>query len=112
MIPTGILMLKQLRQLTLGRSRTMPYLLWGGIKMTLLLGLSIGIGLFLCAFLGFREGLRLGMNVSKGNDIKPFKTPIRVIQEHKTNKEVEKANKEFQDELNALMSYTGDEPEG
>ena len=52
------------------------------------------------------------MNVSKGNDIKPFKTPIRAIQEHKTNKEVEKANKEFQDELNALMSYTGDEPEG
>jgi len=74
------------------------------------IGTTIGIVLFLCLYFAFREGLRLGMNVSKGKDIEPVKTPIRVIQEHKTNKEVEKANKEFQDELNAIMSYTGDEP--
>jgi len=73
---------------------------------------ALAIVLFLCLYFAFREGLRLGMNVSKGKEIKPFKTPIRAIQEHKTNKEVEKANKEFQDELNALMSYTGDESEG
>jgi hypothetical protein len=73
---------------------------------------ALAIVLFLCLYFAFREGLRLGMNVSKGKDIEPLKTPIKAIQEHKTNKEVEKANKEFQDELNSILSYTGDEPEG
>ena len=72
----------------------------------------LGIVLFLCLYFAFREGLRLGMDVSKGKPIEPLKTPIRAIQENKTSKETEKANKEFQDELNAIMSYTGDEPEG
>ena len=79
--------------------------------MTLLLGLSIGIVLFLCAFLGFREGLRLGMNVSKGKPIEPVKSPIKAIQEHIENKEVKKAEKELQDEIDAIMGYTGDLPE-
>jgi preprotein translocase subunit SecF len=72
----------------------------------------IAIVLFLCLYFAFREGLRLGMNVSKGKDIEPLKTPIKAIQEHKANKETEKANKEFQDELSSIMGYTGDEPEG
>lgn len=77
---------------------------------TIIISTALAIVLFLCLYFAFREGLRLGMNVSKGKDIEPVKTPIKAIQEYKTNKEVEKANKEFQDELNAIMSYTGDEP--
>jgi hypothetical protein len=73
---------------------------------------ALAIVLFLCLYFAFREGLRLGMNVSKGKDIDPLKTPIKAIREHKVNKETEKANKEFQDELNSILSYTGDEPKG
>ena len=72
---------------------------------------ALAIVLFLCAFLGFREGLRLGINVSKGKPIEPLKTPIKAMRENKASKETEKANKEFQDELNSIMGYTGDEPE-
>ena len=79
---------------------------------TIIISTALAIVLFLCLYFGFREGLRLGMNVSKGKDIEPLKTPIKAIQEHKANKKTEKANKEFQDELNAIMSYTGDEPKG
>jgi hypothetical protein len=72
----------------------------------------IGIVLFLCLYFGFREGLRLGMNVSKGKPIEPLKSPIKAIQEHIENKEVKKAEKELQDEIDAIMGYTGDLPEG
>jgi hypothetical protein len=46
---------------------------------TAIISTALAIVLFLCLYFAFREGLRLGMNVSKGNDIKPFKTPIRAI---------------------------------
>jgi hypothetical protein len=46
---------------------------------TAIVSAALAIVLFLCLYFAFRDGLRLGMNVSKGNDIKPFKTPIRAI---------------------------------
>mgnify|MGYP001465271903 CR=1 FL=1 len=73
---------------------------------------ALGIVLFLCLYFGFREGLRLGMNVSKGRPIEPLKSPIKAIQEHIENKEAKKAEKELQDEIDAIMGYTGDLPEG
>ena len=76
--------------------------------MTLLLGLSIGVVLFLCAFLSFREGLRLGMNVSKGKEIEPPKSPIKAVQEHKINKELEKKEKEFEEGIKAIFEYDPD----
>ena len=72
---------------------------------------ALAIVLFLCLYFGFREGLRLGMNVSKGKPIEPLKSPIKAIQEHIENKEVKKAEKELQDEIDAIMGYTGDLPE-
>ena len=72
---------------------------------------ALAIVLFLCLYFGFREGLRLGMNVSKGKPIEPLKGPIKAIQEHIENKEAKKAEKELQDEIDAIMGYTGDLPE-
>lgn len=72
---------------------------------------ALAIVLFLCLYFGFREGLRLGMNVSKGKPIEPLKSPIKAIQEHIETKEAKKAEKELQDEIDAIMGYTGDLPE-
>lgn len=69
---------------------------------------ALAMVLFLTLYFGFREGLRLGMNVSKGKPIEPVKSPIKAIQEHIENKEVKKAEKELQDEIDAIMGYTGD----
>jgi hypothetical protein len=69
---------------------------------------ALAIVLFLCLYFGFREGLRLGIGVSKGKPIEPLKSPIKAIQEHVENKEVKKAEKELQDEIDAIMGYTGD----
>lgn len=78
---------------------------------TIITSTALAIVLFLCLYFGFREGLRLGMNVSKGKPIEPLKSPIKAIQEHIENKEVKKAEKELQDEIDAIMGYTGDLPE-
>ena len=55
----------------------------------------LAIVLFFISFFGFREGLRLGMNVSKGKDIEPLKTPIKAIQEHKVTKKPRKQTRNF-----------------
>ena len=73
---------------------------------------ALAMVLFLTLYFGFREGLRLGMNVSKGKPIEPIKSPIKAIQEHVESKETKKAEKELQDEIDAIMGYTGDLPEG
>lgn len=72
---------------------------------------ALGIVLFLCLYFGFRTGLRLGIDVSKGKPIEPIKSPIVAIQEHIETKEAKKANKELQDEIDLIMGYTGDLPE-
>ena len=72
---------------------------------------ALAMVLFLTLYFGFREGLRLGMNVSKGKPIEPIKSPIKAIQEHVESKETKKAEKELQDEIDAIMGYTGDLPE-
>lgn len=73
---------------------------------------ALSIVLFLCLYFGFREGLRLGIDVSKGKPIEPLKSPIKAIQEHIENKETKKAEKELQDEIDSIMSYTGDIEDG
>ena len=41
----------------------------------------IGIVLFLCLLLGFRYGLRLGMNAVKGITPAPLKNPVIAVQD-------------------------------
>jgi hypothetical protein len=73
-----------------------------------ILSTIIGIVLFLCLYFGFREGLRLGMNVSKGKEIEPLKSPIKAIQEIKESKELEKKEKEFDEGMKAILEYDPD----
>ena len=75
---------------------------------TIITSTALAIVLFLCLYFGFREGLRLGMNISKGKPIEPIKSPIKAIQEHVESKETKKAEKELQEEIDAIMGYTGD----
>lgn len=69
---------------------------------------ALAIVLFLCLYFAFREGLRLGMNVSKGKEIEPPKSPIKAVQEHKINKELEKKEKEFEEGIKAIFEYDPD----
>jgi hypothetical protein len=76
-----------------------------------IIGTIIGIVLFLCLYFGFKTGLRLGMNASKGKEIEPLKSPIKAIQDIKENKELEKKDKEFQDGMKAILEYDPDNVE-
>lgn len=69
---------------------------------------ALAIVLFLCLYFGFREGLKLGIDVSKGKPIQPLKSPIKAIQEYAENKEAKKTEKELLAEIDAVMNYTGD----
>ena len=73
---------------------------------------ALSIVLFLCLYFGFRAGLRLGIDVSNGKPIEPLKSPIKAIQEHIENKETKKSENELQDEIDSIMSYTGDIEDG
>jgi hypothetical protein len=73
-----------------------------------LISTALAIVLFLCLYLGFRTGLRLGMNTAKGITPQPIKSPAKAIQEFKENKEQEKINKAYMEGLNSILSYTGD----
>jgi hypothetical protein len=70
---------------------------------------ALSIVLFSILYLGFRTGLRLGQSVARGNTIPPIKNPIQAIQEHRENKEQAKADKEYNEGLQAILNYTGDE---
>lgn len=76
---------------------------------------GLSIVLFLCAFLGYREGLRLGMQTAKGIELSKIPTPIQavktVIKEVKQIKqehEQSKADKKYNEQLEKLYSYTGE----
>ena len=70
----------------------------------------IGIVLFLCAYAGFKTGLRLGMQSAKGIIPEPVKSPVKAVQEFKKEIEQSKADKIFNEGINAIMSYNGDLP--
>ena len=69
---------------------------------------GLAIVLFLCAFVGYREGLRLGMQAAKGIEPKPIKGPLKAIKDIRAGKEQEKADKLFIEGFNNIFGYTGD----
>jgi len=75
-----------------------------------ILGTIIGIVLFLCAYIGFKAGLRLGMNASKGIAPPPVKSPVKAVQAIKTEIKQAKADDDFNKGFNAIMGYNGDIP--
>lgn len=73
----------------------------------LLIGAGIGFGVFLCAFLGFRQGLRLGMKAAKGDTPPAIRSPVKIIAERAEGKEnAEEALREAAAWQN-LMAYEG-----
>jgi hypothetical protein len=83
--------------------------------ITVILSVIIAIMLFLCAFLGFREGLRLGKDVANGIMPEKIRSPMAVVKDIKKEIELTKLEKEqakeeakHQEDLHKLMSYTGE----
>lgn len=68
----------------------------------------IGIVLFLCLYLGFKTGLRLGMNAAKGIQPVPLKNPVQAVIETVEGVKAHKDNEEYDKELAEMMRYTGD----
>lgn len=66
--------------------------------------------LFLCAYFGFRAGVRLGMRAYKGIEPEPVRNPVKIISDIKQTAEQEKAAKIFNDGFNNIFNYTGDPP--
>jgi len=69
---------------------------------------ALGIVLFLCGFLGFKEGLRLGMTTVKGIPPTPPKNPIQAVTETVDEIKVHHENAEYDKELAEMLAYTGD----
>ena len=73
---------------------------------------ALGIVLFLCLYLGFRTGLRLGMNAAKGIAPPPLKNPVIAVQdavnEAKQHGEKIKEDNLFAEGLRNILGFTGD----
>lgn len=72
----------------------------------MIIAVALGIVLFLCLYLGFKTGLRLGMQTARGKI--PEVNPVTIIKEAHDKREIEKENKELNSEIEEIMSYTGD----
>lgn len=71
--------------------------------MELIISTGVGILLFLCFFLGYREGLRLGMRAARGIEPQKIKTPVAIVKEHQEQKKAEEKVQTFE----AFDNYDG-----
>ena len=75
---------------------------------------ALAIVLFLCLYLGFKTGLKLGMQAAKGV-VPEIKNPIIAIQdavnEVKDHAEQVEADKLFREGFNNIFSYDGNKKE-
>ena len=72
--------------------------------LILIVSAGLGIVFFLCLYLGFKTGLRLGMNTAKGEVLKPInpiKAVIDIKENHEAKKEADKLDQEFTDIMSA-----------
>ncbi|MHC1722745.1 MAG: hypothetical protein AB9836_06020 [Aminipila sp.] len=76
--------------------------------MPYIAGALMGVCFFIIPILAYREGIRIGMQVAKGNEPVKVKTPVKVVKEMKEDIEQSKAAKKFNSDLERMMSYTGD----
>lgn len=72
---------------------------------------ALAIVLFLCLYLGFRTGLRLGMNAAKGIAPPPLKNPVIAVQdavnEAKQHGKQIKADDLFAEGMRNILGFTG-----
>lgn len=78
--------------------------------MTILISAGIGALLFLCAFLGFRQGLRLGMQTAKGRV--PSKIDISTVKQKIDEKKQQQLQADILKGYQNMMDYTGEPKEG
>lgn len=70
----------------------------------MLIGTGVAILLFICFIFGYREGLRLGMQASRGKEPKNPVTAVRDdLKQAKANKKIEEALNEYE----AFEKYDG-----
>jgi hypothetical protein len=72
---------------------------------------ALSIVLFLCLYLGFRTGLRLGMETAKGK-IPPKIDPIGAMQAKAEEKKAAGAQNELLKGFSNMMAYDGSLPKG
>ena len=76
-----------------------------------LISTGLSIVLFLCLYLGFRTGLRLGMQTAKGQT-PPKLDPIGAIKSKAEDKQQSVVTNELLKGYANMMSYNGDVPKG
>ena len=81
----------------------------------IIVGAVIGLCIFIIPILSYREGIRIGMTISKGVEPEKVRTPtekvrkaIKEVRDIKTEHEEIKANKKFEEDMKKFMDYTGD----
>lgn len=78
--------------------------------MSILIGLILGLSLFILPLWAYRKGLKDGLSIAKGNNtIAPIKTPVQVVQEHKQAKVEMVAQDKFDEGLNNIFNYNAQE---
>jgi hypothetical protein len=80
----------------------------GLLKMqTAIISAGVGTLLFLCLYLGFRTGLRLGMQTAKGQIPPKIRNPVEAVKEKVAEAKQEKAVTELLDGHARMMAYDG-----
>jgi hypothetical protein len=77
---------------------------------TALISTGLAIVLFLCLYLGFRTGLRLGMQTAKGQP-PPKLAPVKAVKEAVMPDKPDPATKNLLDGHARMMAYDGFLPE-
>lgn len=80
--------------------------------MNAIFSVITGMALFSCALLGFKWGLRLGMEAAKGITPDKIKNPVKAIHDLKTDIDQSKKAKEEAEDLEKMFAYNGDVKEG
>jgi len=75
-----------------------------------LIGAALAIVLFLCLYLGFRQGLRLGMQAAKGQIPPKLRNPVEVIKDIIPPKP-DPATTELLKGYANMMAFNGELPE-
>lgn len=76
--------------------------------LTIALSLIIGLVLFFMCYLGFRQGLRLGMQTAKGNIPQAIRSPLTVIEEVKLSREQQKRREQEEKEFLEMLAFNGE----
>ena len=76
-----------------------------------LMSTGLGIALFLCLFLGFRQGLRLGMQTAKGVTPPKLRNPVQVVKSMVAEAKAEEEQASLMQDHARMMQYDGFLPE-